>query len=200
MKLKFKMFIRVCFCIIGILIVCMGCSSRYTIPPSTQQQYPGEINRHVRWIQAKNDYIFRILTHPKHVKTLCPEGTVVSYLSPQPYSVGDIVETRVEHIFKLKWTARVEHVIENQLIRLTFQNGFFKGGNELWEFLPQDGGTRVCHTIYVAPKGFLKRMAWVTKVRQKHDKMVEQFLDNLKRVAEMQPPVLVSISGNSILN
>ena len=176
--------------ILIVLFVCLSCASRYTMPQSNKQQYPGEINQHVRWIQAKQDYIFQILTHPDGIKLLCPKGTTVSYLSPQPYSVGDIVETRVDHIFKFKWTARVEQVNENQLIRLTFQDGFFKGGTELWEFAVQDGGTRVSQTIIVEPKGFLKRLAWVTKVRRKHDKMVEQFLDNLERVAEMRSPEL----------
>ncbi|MBT8369786.1 MAG: hypothetical protein KJO34_02415 [Deltaproteobacteria bacterium] len=177
MKLKFRLSIRVCLSIVGILTISMGCSSRYTIPPSTQNQYAGEINGHVRLIQADQDHIFQILTHPEGIKTLCPKGTIVTYLSPQPYSVGDIVETRVEHIIKLKWTARVEQVVENQHIRLSFQDGFFSGGTELWELSPQAGGTRVSQTIIVAPKGFLKRLAWVTKVRQKHDRMVEQFLD-----------------------
>jgi len=196
MKLKFKHAIRVCLSVIGILFICMGCSSRYTVAPSSQQQYPGEINRHERWIQADPAHIYRILTHPEVIKMLCPDGTVVSYLSPQPYSVGDIVETRVAHIFKLKWTARVDQVIENQLIRLTFQDGFFKGGTELWDFSPQASGTRVRQTIIVEVKGFLKRLAWVTKVRRKHDKMVEQFLDNLKRVAEMRPSVLDGTTQN----
>lgn len=194
MKLNFRLSIRVCLSIIGILAICMGCSSRYSISPSKQKQYTGEINGHVRLIQADQDHIFQILTHPEGIKTLCPKGTIVTYLSPQPYSVGDIVETRVEHIFKLKWTARVEQVIEIQLIRLTFQDGFFGGGIEMWEFSPQASGTRVSQTIIVEPKGFLKRLAWVTKVRQKHDKMVELFLDNLKQVAETKPSILSGIS------
>ncbi len=174
----------------------LGCSSRYTIQPSPHERYPGEVNRHVRWIQTEPDHIYRILTHPEGIKNLCPRGTIVSYLSPQPYSVGDIVETRVEHVFKLKWTARVDQVIENRLIRLTFQDGFFKDGTELWEFSSQENGTRVSHTIIVEPKGFLKRLAWVTKVRRKHDKMVEIFLDNLKKVAEVQPSVLDEVLEN----
>jgi ribosome-associated toxin RatA of RatAB toxin-antitoxin module len=199
MKLKYTLTTLSVWIALVVFFMPVGCSSRYTVPPSDKQPYPGEINRHVRWIQAEPDHIYRILTHPEGIKIVCPEGTIVSYLSPQPYSVGDIVETRVEHIFKLKWTARVEQVIENRLIRLTFQDGFFKGGTELWQFSPQANGTRVSQAIIVEPKGFLKRLAWVTKIRRKHDKMVELFLDNLKREAEMQPSRLDGIlkSDNS---
>jgi hypothetical protein len=146
--------------------------------------YSGEANQHIRWIQADSQRIFQILTRPQSMRSLCPEGTVVSFLSPSPYVEGDLVETRIEHIFKLKWTSQVEQIVANRSIRLVFQNGFFSGGTELWEFYSQANGTRVSHTIIVDPKGFFKRLAWVTKVRRKHDKMVELFLDNLKRVAE----------------
>jgi len=200
MKLKYTITILTGWIALVGFFMPVGCSSRYTVPPSDTQPYPGEVNRHVRWIQAQQEHIYRIFTHPEGIKLLCPEGTIVSYLSPQPYSVGDIVETRVEHIFKLKWTAKVDQVIENRLIRLTFQDGFFKGGTELWEFLPQDNGTRVTQTIIVEPKGFFKRLAWVSKVRRKHDEMVELFLDNLKRAAETQPPILDGILESGNLN
>ncbi len=200
MKLKIKLSIQVSLSIIAILYVCMGCSSRYTVPSSNDHPYSGEINRHVRLIQAEQEHIFQILTHPQGIRILCPQGTSVSYLSPQPYSVGDIVETRVEHIFKLKWAARVDQVIDSQLIRLTFQDGFFRGGTELWELSPQDNGTLVIQTIFVEPKGFLKRLAWATKVGRKHDKMVELFLDNLKYIAEMQPSVLNDLSNHGSIN
>ena len=199
-KLKYTIAVLSVWLAMYVFFMPVGCSSRYTVPPSPQQEYPGEINRHVRWIQAEPEHIYRILTHPKSIKILCPQGTVVSYLSPQPYSVGDVVETRVEHIFKLKWTARVEQVVENRLIRLTFQDGLFRGGNELWEFSRQDKGTRVSQTIIVELKGFFQRLAWVTKVRRKHDKMVELFLDNLKHVAESQPPVLDGVLGSGKAN
>jgi len=186
LKLKNKLLVQVVIGILWIIFLTAGCASRYTVPPSSEQIYPGEINRHVRWIQADRRTIFKILTSPDGMRSICPDGTIVSYPSPPPYAVGDIVETRVEHIFKLKWTSQVEQVIENQMIRLTFQNGFFAGGTELWEFYPQNNGTRVSHSIFVERHGFIKRLAWLTKVRRKHDKMVELFLDNFKHTAETQ--------------
>jgi hypothetical protein len=161
-----------------------GCTSPYTVLPSNVPAFSGEANRHVRWIQADSQRIFQILTRPQSMRSLCPEGTVVSFLSPAPYMAGDLVETRIEHIFQLEWISRVDQVVANQSIRLIFQSGFFSGGTELWELYPQANGTSVSHTIMVDPKGFFKRLAWVTKVRRKHDKMVELFLDNLKRTAE----------------
>jgi len=167
-----------------VLLLFAGCTSPYTVLPSNVPAYSGEANQHIRWIRADSQRIFRILTRPQSMRFLCPEGTVVSFLSPLPYMEGDLVETRIEHIFKLKWISQVEQVVANQSIRLIFQSGFFSGGAELWELYPEADGTRVSHTIIVDPKGFLRRLAWVTKVRSKHDKMVELFLDNLKRTAE----------------
>ena len=167
-----------------LLLLLTGCTSQYTVLPSKEAVYSGEANRHVRWIQADSQQIFQLLTSPQGMRSLCPDGTVVSYLSPTPYAEGDLVETRIEHIFKLKWVSQVEQVVTNQSIQLTFQSGFFSGGTELWELYPENHGTRVSHSIFVEPRGFFKRLAWMTKVRYKHDKMVELFLDNLKRTAE----------------
>jgi hypothetical protein len=167
-----------------LLLLLTGCTSQYTVLPSKEAVYSGEANRHVRWIQADSQQIFQLLTSPQGMRSLCPDGTVVSYLSPAPYAEGDLVETRIEHVFKLKWVSQVEQVVTNQSIQLTFQSGFFSGGTELWELYPENNGTRVSHSIFVEPRGFFKRLAWMTKVRHKHDKMVELCLDNLKRTAE----------------
>lgn len=167
-----------------VLLLPGGCASPYTVLPSNVPAYSGEANQHARWIQADCQRIFQILTSPRGMQSLCPEGTVISFLSPSPYVEGGLVETRIEHIFKLKWISQVEQVVANQSIRLIFLSGFFSGGTELWEFYPEANGTCVSHTIFVDPKGFFKRLAWVTKVRRKHDKMVELFLDNLKQATE----------------
>jgi ribosome-associated toxin RatA of RatAB toxin-antitoxin module len=161
-----------------------GCSSRYTVVSPKYDAYPGEINQHVRMIHAAPRAIFEILTRAEGMSALCPQGTIVTYLSPPPYEVGDLVETRVAHIFKLKWVSRVEAVEPYRRIRLKFQSGFFAGGTEIWEFEADGQNTRVSHTIIVTPKGVIKRVAWLSKVRRKHDKMVELFLDNLKNLAE----------------
>lgn len=184
LKLKNNITIKTIIKSLFVFLLLAGCTSPYTVLPSNVPAYSGEANRHIRWIQADSRRIFEILTNPRDMQSLCPDGTVVSFLSPSPYVEGNLIETRIEHIFKLKWISQVEQVVENQSIRLIFQSGFFSGGTELWEFYPEADGTRVSHTIVVDPKGFFKRLAWVTKVRRKHDKMVELFLDNLKRTAE----------------
>jgi hypothetical protein len=184
LKPKKNIRIKTILSILSLLLLLTGCASPYTVSPSKEPAYSGEANRHVRWIRADSQQIFQILTSPQSMKSLCPEGTVVLYLSPMPYSEGDLVETRIEHIFKFKWVSQVEQVVANQSIRLTFQNGFFSGGKELWELYPESNGTRVSHTIFVEPRGFFKRLVWAAKVRHKHDKMVELLLDNLKQTAE----------------
>ncbi len=184
LKPKYFILIKTVIRSLSISLLLAGCTPQHTVLPSETPPYSGEVNQHIRWIRADSQRIFQILTSSEGMKSLCPDGTVVSYLSPSPYVEGNLVETRVEHIFKFKWTSKVEQVVANRSIRLTFQNGFFSGGTELWEFHPESNGTRVSHTIFVDPKGFFRRLAWVTKVRRKHDKMVESFLDNLKQMAE----------------
>jgi len=184
LKLKKNIFIKTVINFLFLLPLLTGCASQYTVLPSKEAAYSGEANRHVRWIQADRQQIFQLLTSPQGMRSLCPDGTVVSYLSPAPYAEGDLVETRIEHIFKFKWISQVERVLADQSIRLTFQSGFFAGGTELWELYPENNGTRVSHSIFIEPRGFFKRLAWMTKMRHKHDKMVELFLDNLKRTAE----------------
>jgi len=184
LKLKKNIRIKTILSILSLLLLLTGCASQYTVLPTKEPAFSGETNRHVRWIQADSQQIFQILTSPQGMKSLCPDGTVVLYLSPMPYAEGDLVETRIEHVFKFKWISQVDQVVANQSIRLTFQNGFFSGGKELWELYPESNGTRVSHTIFVEPRGFIKRLVWAAKVRHKHDKMVELLLDNLKQTAE----------------
>jgi len=184
LKLKKNVRIKTILSILSLLLLLTGCASQYTVLPTKEPAFSGEANRHVRWIQADSQQIFQILTSPQGMKSLCPDGTEVLYLSPIPYAEGDLVETRIEHVFKFKWISQVDQVVANQSIRLTFQNGFFSGDKELWELYPESNGTRVSHTIFVEPRGFIKRLIWAAKVRHKHDKMVELLLDNLKQTAE----------------
>jgi hypothetical protein len=75
-------------------------------------------------------------------------------------------------------------VIPDRKIRIQFLDGFFAGGTEIWELESVGEYTRVTHIIIVQPKGFLRRLAWVLKVRLKHNKMIEALLDNLKELSE----------------
>jgi hypothetical protein len=175
---------QIAFGVAMLMFLLSGYASSYTVVSPKYDAYPGEINQHVRMIHAAPRAIFEILTRAEGMTALCPRGTIVTYLSPPPYDAGDFVETRVEHIFKLKWVSQVEAVAPYRMIRLKFQSGFFAGGTEIWEFEAAGEKTRVSHTIIVAPQGVIKRAAWLLKVRRKHDRMVEQFLDNLKHLAE----------------
>jgi ribosome-associated toxin RatA of RatAB toxin-antitoxin module len=168
-----------------LLLSCLaGCASTYTIKAPEYACYNGEINQHKRLIRAQKSQIFQILTNEKAIQEICPEGTIVTHESSLTYGVGTRVNTKVNHIFKLEWNTRVEEVIPFKMIRLRFLDGFFTGGTEIWEIEEQGEYTRVSHTIIVRPRSFLREMAWVLKMRRKHDKMVEDFLDNLQKVSE----------------
>jgi ribosome-associated toxin RatA of RatAB toxin-antitoxin module len=181
LKLKKYLWNKTAMGSIVLLLLCSGCTSRYTVSSSKYDSYPGEVNQHVRLLNAPAHSIFEMVTRDEDMKALCPDGTIVTILSPPPYESGDLVETRVEHIFKLKWISRVEAVDPHRMIRLKFQSGFFSGGTEIWEFEETGVKTRVSHTIIVEPKGLIRNAAWLLKIRRKHDKMVEQFLDNLEQ-------------------
>jgi hypothetical protein len=95
-----------------------------------------------------------------------------------------MIKTRIVHIFELDWTSRVEELIPDRKIRIQFLDGFFAGGTEIWELESVGEYTRVTHTIIVKPKGLVSQLAWILKVRLKHNKMVEALLDNLEEVSE----------------
>jgi len=160
------------------------CSTKYIITSPQYNRYEGEINQHTRLIRAEKNLIFRILTQEEAFNEICPKGIIVTHESSPPYRVGLLIKTRILHIVTLDWNSRVEGIIPDKKIRLQFLNGFFAGGTEFWELDSVDGYTRVAHTIIVQPKGFFKNLAWIFKVRLKHDKIVEALLDNLKKVSE----------------
>ncbi len=165
-----------------------ACSGRYTIPPSDRYApFEGELNQHSRVVQADREHLFRMITDRETFKKLCPKGTVVTFVTLEPYRVGTRINTKIEHIFKLEWHTQVEEIVSGEKIRLRFLDGFFAGGTEIWELEPADRGTRVTQTIIVKPRGILRKIAWFLKVRSRHDVMVEKFLDTLKQFAEKSP-------------
>lgn len=179
-----------CILVVGLLLCYLqGCSGRYTVPPSDRYApFEGELNQHSRVIRADRDHVFRILTDAETFKTLCPKGTVVTFVTPEPYRVGTLINTKIEHLFRLEWNTRVEKIVPGEKTRLRFLDGFFAGGTEIWEFEVLDTGTRVTQTIIIRPRGILRKIAWFLKVRNRHDVMVEKFLDNLNQFAETSPP------------
>jgi len=177
----------VCFYFLATVLFLLslhGCSTKYMIKSPEYDRYGGEVNRHTRLSQAEKSKIFQILTCEETFQRICPKGTIVTYESPLPYQAGTLVRTKINHIFELEWHSRVEEVIPDNRIRLCFLDGFFAGGTEIWELESVDGGTRVVQTIIVKPSGLIRKISWNLKVRLKHNKMVEAFLNNLKRVSE----------------
>ncbi len=161
-----------------------GCSTQYIVKSPRYAIYDGEINQHTRLISAKRKRIFEIITQEETFRQICPKGTIVTHETPPPYRVGTMIKTRIVHIFELDWTSRVEELIPDRKIRIQFLDGFFAGGTEIWELESVGEYTRVTHTIIVKPKGLVSQLAWILKVRLKHNKMVEALLDNLEEVSE----------------
>ena len=168
------------------LICAAGCSTKYIVTSDKYAQYEGEVNQHTRLIRSDAGRIFLLLTHEEKFKAVCPQGTTATYEAPLPLQQGTFVVTKIDHIFKLQWRSQVVELIPDKKIRLQFLDGFFAGGTEIWELEPEKGSVKTTHTIIVRPHGFFKKLAWSLKVRGKHNKMTEAFLDNLKRFAETE--------------
>jgi ribosome-associated toxin RatA of RatAB toxin-antitoxin module len=171
---------------IFLLFLLTGCSTKHNHTFDKHSQYEGEINQHTRMIQAESHRIFYILTHQDSFNGICPKGTIVTFEPMSSYQAGTFVNTEIDHIFKFIWRSQVIEINQDKKIRLQFLSGFFAGGAEIWELEPENEFTKTTHTIIVKSQGFLKKLAWNLKVRRKHDKMVEAFLDNLKRAAETE--------------
>ena len=173
-------------CAILVVFIC-GCSTKYRLDATDYDGFEGEINQHTRWIHATAEELFAVVTDENRFQDLLPEGTVLTHVTPPPYQPGTIVRINVNHIFKLTWRSEVVEVLPHRRIRLTFLDGFFAGGTEIWEFAAENDGTRTTHTIIVNPQGFWRKVAWNLKARRKHDQMVEQMLDNLTTATGSQP-------------
>ena len=121
------------------------------------------------------------MTQEEAFQGICPKGVVVTFKPAAPYGVGTLIKTRIMHIFELVWTSRVEEILPDKKIRIQFLDGFFAGGTEIWELESVGEDTQVSHTIIAQPKGLLRKLAWILKIRSKHNNMVEALLDNLEK-------------------
>jgi hypothetical protein len=173
---------RSCF-FTGILLslILVGCSAKYSIKSFRYSEYKGEINQHTRFIRGQRKQIFQMLTQEEAFQGLCPKGVVIAFKPARPYGVGTLIKTRIVHIFELIWTSRVEEVLPDKKIRIQFMDGFFAGGTEIWKLESVGEYTQVSHAIIVQPRGLLRKLAWILKVRSKHNNIVETLLDNLEK-------------------
>jgi hypothetical protein len=165
----------------GIILsfIVLGCSAKYSVKSPRYAEYKGEINQHTCLVQAQGKKVFQILTQEKDFQSICPQGVAVTFDPPAPFGIGTIIKTRIVRRLKLIWTSRVEEVLPNKKIRIRFLDGFFAGGTEIWELESVGEYTQVSHTIIVKPKGLLRKLAWILKVRSKHNAMVETLLGSL---------------------
>jgi len=170
-----------CVLLVLVGIGLTGCAFKQTEFVRTYDGFPGEANQHWRIIPAPPEAVFDAITDPNRFPGFCPKGTAVTLLDPLPYQVGTRVETRIDHVLDFVWHSRVEAIEPGRQIRLTFEDGLFAGGVEIWQFEPQEGDkTRLMHTIIVEPKGFIKNAIWTVKARRKHNIMVEKVLDAVR--------------------
>jgi uncharacterized protein YndB with AHSA1/START domain len=151
----------------------------------------GEHNRHERWIAAPAERIYQILTDPEAFTRLIPDYTRVTFDTSSAYRPGMRLTTHIDQLLKFTWHSVVRRIEPDRRIELEFLDGLFQGGTEIWELKPEGTGTRVIHTIIVAPRGWVRRLIWNLKGRARHDALAEQFLQNLKVAVDSHEPVHV---------
>jgi ligand-binding SRPBCC domain-containing protein len=177
----------ICFCILllsSFLLGLTGCSTPQNNFYKDYPGYDGELNQHMRIIDAPPEVIFDLLTDPQQFTALAPKYTIVTFDTPPPYQVGTRLKIKIDHLLKFTWHTQVREMVPNKMTRLEFLDGLFKGGTEIWELEFKEGYTRVIQTIIVAPQDFFGSFIWNFKARTRHNKMAEKFLDNLKAKAE----------------
>ena len=149
--------------------------------------YEGKVNQHRKMIKAKPDIIFNMITDIEIFKTLYPIGFMeVTQSPPNPCNMGTLRHNRIKYLVELNWDSKVIEIVDNEKIVLRFLNGIFKGGYEIWELEEKGGDTEVSHTILYTVNGFFYSMVWfIKKGEKKHDYLVEETLNSIKRKAEV---------------
>jgi uncharacterized membrane protein len=119
--------------------------------------------------------------------TLYPPGLVeVTEITQSPFTVGTVRHILTKFKVKLHWDMEVIEIIDNKKIVSKFLDGIFKEGYEIWEFKEKGNYTEVSHTILYNVNGFFYSIVWnIKKGEKKHDFLVEETLDSMRRKAEM---------------
>ncbi len=177
----------VCVFILVSFFYTLSCS-RPLIPERFHYlNYEGKVNQHSRMIKAKPAILFSMITDIEVFKTLYPSGYLeVTETTHSPHAIGTVRHTRTKYIVPLNWNTEVIEIVDSEKIVLKFLNGIFKGGYEIWELKEKGDDTEVSHTILYNVYGFFPSLVWyIKKGEKKHDYLIEETLDSMRRQAEV---------------
>ena len=177
---------------LSLLLFTQGCNKHVVPEQYRYLNFEGKVNQHKKVIKAKQETIFTMITDIDIFKTLYPTGFIeVSQASSDYLTIGTLRNTQTKYIVNLNWDSKVIELIENKKIVLQFLNGIFQNGYEIWELEVRDGNTEVRHTILYNIHGFFYSLVWsLKKGENRHDYLVEETLNSLKRKAEATIPDL----------
>jgi hypothetical protein len=169
-----------------IAIFCISCCTKPIPDRFRYLNFKGNINQHRKLIKAKPEVIFNAITDNSTFKTLYPADRIeVSKVSEGPYAVGTILNTQTKYFVRLSWQSQVIEIVPDQKIVLLFISGVLKDGYEIWELNKAGEYTEVTHTLFYKVNGFFYSLIWTLKNGDgKHDYLVEETLDQLKRNSE----------------
>ena len=165
---------------------CISCCVKPIPDRFRYLNFKGNINQHRKLIKAKPEVIFNAITDNSTFKTLYPADRIeVSKVSEGPYAVGTILNTQTKYFVRLSWQSQVVETVPDQKIVLRFISGVLKDGYEIWELNKVGEYTEVTHTIIYKVNGFFYSLMWALKNGDgKHDYLVEETLDQLKKSSE----------------
>jgi len=171
---------------LSLLLFTQGCNKHVVPEQYRYLNFKGRVNQHKKLIKAKPDAVFTMITDIDIFKTLYPTGFIeVSQASSDYLTIGTLRNTQTKYIVTLNWDSKVIELIENKKIVLQFLNGIFQNGYEIWELEACDDYTEVGHTVLYNIHGFFYSLVWsLKKGENRHDYLVEETLNSLKRKAE----------------
>jgi len=180
------------YCTLSLLLFTQGCNKHVVPEQYRYLNFAGRVNQHTKVIKAKPETIFNMITDIDTFKTLYPTGFIKVRQAPSDsLTIGTLRTTQTKYIVTLNWDSKVIELIENKKIVLQFLNGIFQNGYEIWELEACDDYTEVSHTVLYNIHGLFYSLVWsLKKGENRHDYLVEETLNSLKRKAEATIPDL----------
>ena len=130
-------------------------------------------------LEAPPHQVFPTLLDLEGYSRWWPKQIHFEIAAPLPPKVG--TKIRISNGPLVKWTATIQEIIPNQLIRFEYSDGVWKGTAE-WIIHERNSGSEVSYRISILPaQGWLKVLGKILDLGKLHSKEMEKILKNLKK-------------------
>jgi uncharacterized protein YndB with AHSA1/START domain len=129
-------------------------------------------------LEAPPQRVFPLLLDLEGYSRWWPAQIRFELFGPFPARVG--TQIRISNGPLVKWTATIQEIVPNQLIRFKYSDGAWDGTAE-WILVPKNSGSEVTYKISILPgQGWLKFLGKLLNLGELHSKEMEKILQNLK--------------------